>query len=211
MKTLTHKTSRIMFRSMFTILALLFSGQILMASQVDLGIFTVGTNLIQVKIRPDVTIPAGQIIGEIRYTIRYPDHPSVSITTLNSIAPFNVGYDVLNTASGFKYRTFVASAFTLASTINAGQEVLISSFVYTGGGSAHFTLVNPGTTFSPYSTNYYFEVICAAPSPICAATGQVDTTGIFYALVATIPISNWAIVIVFALIAGFILLRPGRF
>ncbi|MDP2401190.1 MAG: hypothetical protein Q8M66_04360 [Actinomycetota bacterium] len=214
MKTIKTVAKRIITKQLIVFLALAFSGQVLMAvNQIDIGIFTSGATKMEIKIRPDFTINSSHYISEIRYTVRYLNDPAINITALNPVAPYNIGYAGPAVVVGiFKYQTFIVQpAFvTFGTTINPGEEVLVSSFMYNGAPSAYFQIIDDTYTISN-NINYFFEIICDDISGPCTVVGGTeDVTGIIYQDYASIPVSNWAIFLGIGLIFGFVIIRFRR-
>ncbi len=209
MKTLKTKMLGKILKLVIVVFMIL-SFQQLRADQIDIGIFVSGPSSMEIRMKPDFTITPGQFIEEIRFTLRYQDDPAIDITVLNLIPPFNVDYDgpaVVD--AGFKYQTFSVQPFlvTFGSTINAGEEVVISSFLYSGGPSALFVMSDDSFTLNN-NLEYYFGIACGEVNGPCTFVGEpLDLTGIIYASYATIPVSNWAVLSGLVLIMTFLAIR----
>ncbi|HOW26600.1 MAG TPA: HYR domain-containing protein, partial [Bacteroidales bacterium] len=113
-------------------------------SLINVGIFQSSLpNKIEVKILPDFLINADETISEILYTIRW-DDPTIVITTVDNITPFNVqAISIPILDNGYYYQVFGAVPMSPVGTpIPAGSQRLISSFSYTGSTSACFELID---------------------------------------------------------------------
>jgi hypothetical protein len=150
------------------------------AQQLDVGIFESATpSKIEVKLRPDFTIASNQTITAILYTIRWND-PSIAITQVDYLFPFFVTLDGAPvTYNGYTYQVFAATPMNpIGMTISPGQEILISSFTYTGGDCSFFELADDEWT-QANNGGPYFEFL------------GLDYTGIIYEpLVAFGPIGG---------------------
>ncbi len=140
------------------------------AQQLDVGIFESATpNKIEVKLRPDFTINPNETITAILYAIRWND-PTIAITQVDYLYPYFVALDGDPvTYNGYTYQVFAATpVLAVGATISPGQEILISSFTYTGGACSFFELADDEWTQSN-NGGPYFEFL------------GLDYTGIIYA------------------------------
>jgi hypothetical protein len=115
---------------------------------IDIGIFEAPTppNKIEVKLRPDFQIDPVETISGILYTVRWED-PTISIVT-DYIPPYFIapqGGPVLY--NGYYYQVYAAVPFSpVGIAINPADEILISSFSYTGGACAYFEIIEDSWT-----------------------------------------------------------------
>ena len=159
--TLSSEFKKDMSRLFFSLLFALVS-QIIFAQygNIDIGIFeaTSPANTIQVKLRPDFQIDPIETISGILYTVRWED-PTISIT-MNYISPYFVapqGSPVLY--NGHYYQVFATVPFApVGSTINPGDEVLISSFSFTGGACSYFEIIENDWTIA-HNGGVYLEFL----------------------------------------------------
>ena len=139
------------------------------AQQLDVGIFESATpDKIEVKLRPDFNLAADQTITAILYTIRWND-PTIAITQVDYIFPFFVLQDGEPvTYNGYTYQVFACTpTVPIGTAVAPGEEILISSFTYTGGDCSFFELVDDEWT-QANNGGPYFEVL------------GLDYTGIIY-------------------------------
>lgn len=205
---------------MTIILASFGFNNLLKAQQIDIGIFATTTSEIEVYMRPDFFLDKDHFISEIRYTIRWPD-PTIGIVALTPIPPFNIVVapfsDIIS--GGFRYQTFIFTpAFVQFGTdVNAGDEVLISSFTHNAGPGVTFELATAAVTPLP-NTDYFFELACGTASPPCSGPGvppTVDVTGILYAPTATtpaapVPLATWPLLVALFLMGTTLLVFLKR-
>lgn len=194
---------------MLIILSVFFAGGALMAQdKIDIGIFRVASDEVEVRIRPEFDISTDQAFSEIRYTLRWPATSSLEITELVQVAPYNIDY--LNGTDeiigGFRYRTFsfISPLWTnFTDNILAGEEVVISRIRHTGGSNFVFEIVEEADLVIP-NTEYYFEFNCLVDDGIGpCGLGAIDVTGVIYT-VATFPVATWALLLTIFLIGGAI-------
>ncbi len=143
-------------------------GQISIGQNIDIGIFESATpDKIEVKLRPDFQIDPIETISGILYTIGW-DNPAIVIAT-DYIFPYFVapqGPPVLD--NGIYHQVFAAVPFNpVGITINPGDEILISSFSYTGGDCSYFEIIEDAWT-QANNGDYYSEWL------------GLDVTGIIY-------------------------------
>ncbi len=195
MKTTATSSLRLLAKPMLVLLALIFSGHMLMADQIDLGIFKPAVGQIELKIRPDFTILGTEIISEIRYTVRWSD-PTLVINSVTPIAPFNINVSgAPELIGGFYYQTFVGlPVFPYGANINPGDEVVVSQFTYTAATDAWIELID-----TPY--------LIANNREFYAEVNGIDKTGVFYNQYPAVPLSNWAIYIGIGLIFALMIVR----
>ena len=182
-------------------LVLVLCGFSTYADQIDIGMFPSSTpNKMEIRLRPDFTIDAGDYLANIQYTIRWVD-PTIAITSVDMISPYNMakqGGPVL--VGGYYYQTFVSvSMIPIPATINPFQEVVISTWDFTGGLASYFQLVND-EYMTANNIQYYAE------------WNGVDRTGIIYNgfVFASVPLSSWAVVISVILMAGTVVFMLKR-
>jgi hypothetical protein len=115
---------------------------------IDIGIFEAPTppNKIEVKLRPDFQIDPIETISGILYTLRWED-PTISLL-MDYIPPYFIapqgGPELYN---GYYYQVFAAVPFSpVGLTINPGDEILISSFSFTGGACSYFEIIEDDWT-----------------------------------------------------------------
>lgn len=194
---------------MLMILSVFFAGGSLMAQdKIDIGIFRVASDEVEVRIRPEFDISTVQAFSEIRYTLRWPATSSLEITELVQVAPYNIDYlpgtEVLD--GGYRYQTFIfLSSFVdpFTDNITAGEEVVISRIRHTGGANFVFEIVEEADLVIP-NTEYYFEFNCLVDDGIGpCGLGIEDATGVIYT-VATFPVASWALFMTIILIGGAI-------
>lgn len=157
------------FRLLFAMLLFLTFTLSSTAQQLDVGIFESATpNKIEVKLRPDFTINPDETITAILYTLRWND-PTITITQVDYIYPYFVLLDGDPVSyNGYTYQVFSCIPTTaVGETISPGQEILISSFTYTGGDCSFFELADDGWT-QANNGGPYFEFL------------GLDYTGIIY-------------------------------
>lgn len=194
MKT-TSRTNRLLGKPFIFAMALLLSSHMLMAQQIDLGIFSPVANQIELKIRPDFDITGDDFISELRYTVRWAD-PTLVITNLTAFAP----YDIIASGApelfdGYYYQTFIGNPLVqVGIPIAAGTEVLVSSFEYTAAPGAYVELINP--PYPPFSNRDFY-----------AEWNGQDRTGIFYYMYPAVPLSGWAIYLGIGLILAVMVVR----
>lgn len=184
-----------MLRPFILLLILIWSAPILIAQQVDIGIFYSGSEQLEVRIKPDQLIEAGTFITELRYTVRYPDNPSVGIHSLQTVSPYNIGFGHLLTEAGYRYQNFIRiEPFMLNESIQAGEEVVVSVFSFSGRAN-DFNLTADHVVLAN-NLEYYYEWEGA------------EAYGIIYNdEPVAIPIGNPAIYIGFVFMLGFIVIR----
>jgi hypothetical protein len=163
-----QQASTIFLKNIWMLVLYVFFIQTLNAEQIDIGIFKSETpNKAEIKIMPDFQINAGQTITGIMYTIRW-DDPSVSLQP-DYIFPFfiPVSGDTVH-HNGYIYQVFAATPMiALANDILPGEEVLVSSFSYTGSNCTFFEIIENDWT-SANNAGYYCELLGS------------DKTGIIY-------------------------------
>jgi hypothetical protein len=159
--TLSSKFKKAMSRLFFSLLFAVVSQTIFAQyGNIDIGIFeaTSPANTIQVKLRPDFQIDPIETISGILYTVRWED-PTISIT-MNYISPYFVapqGSPVLY--NGHYYQIFAAVPFSpVGTTINPGDELLISSFSFTGGACSYFEIIENDWTIA-HNGGVYLEFL----------------------------------------------------
>ena len=151
------------------VLFFLFTGQVSLAEQIDIGIFeSSAPNKMEIRIKPDFTINATDNLSGIIYTVRW-NNPDIVITSVDYIFPFNVmQLDPLTLVDGFYYQIFGSTpGVAIGSMIPAGTEKVISSFSYTGSGDVCFEIINDEWTWDN-NGDVYFEF------------NGTDHTGIIY-------------------------------
>ena len=197
MKTMKRPVKQKSFHYLLVCLALVFSSHALMADQVDIGIFKSESNPneIEIRMRPDFTIDAGETITNIQYTIRWrttdPD-----ITTLNLVTPYNIPYGAQFTNDGYIYQNFVTAAtIEVTDNIDPMDEVVISTFTYPGG-AMYFEIINDQFTIDN-EIEYYFEMALTPP----------DVTGIIYRPIVSIPLALWGLILGFGMMLAFVIYR----
>lgn len=135
--------------------------------QIDIGLYQTSTpvNTVQIKMRPNYSLL--NQLSAFCYTIRWTD-PSIVITT-NYYSPYFIGPNdngvprkVTIDGKDYYYMVFngVPSAYN-GSQMNPGDEVLISSFSFTGGSCNtlnQFEIINDAWT-QKENANVYFEVL----------------------------------------------------
>jgi hypothetical protein len=134
------------------ILLIILSSQISLGQYgaIDIGIFEASSpaNTIEVRLRPDFQIDPIETISGILYTVRWAE-PTITIST-NFVSPYFVapqGTPIL--FEGYYYQVFAAVPFgAVGITINPGDEILISSFSFTGGSCAFFEIIENGWTIA---------------------------------------------------------------
>ncbi len=175
MKSLLHFATSRIGRVFLLIFPALVWMQTLKANQIDIGIFGSSTSgKIEVRIRPDYTIPGNQTFTGILYTLRWTD-PAMVITTVDNITPFNIirdGTPILE--DGYYHQKFYAVPMgSIGTPIPANSERLISSFSYTGSTGSYFELIdnewtqdnNGGPSLEILGTEYY-GIIYQAFAPV---------------------------------------------
>ena len=179
-------------------LALVFSSHALMAQQVDIGIFQSESNPneIEIRIRPDFLINSGETITNIQYTVRWRT-TDPGIDALNNVAPYNIPFGVQLTDDGFIYQNFVTAAnITVPDDIDPMEEVVISTFTYTGG-AFYFEIINDQFT-SDNNIDYYFEFDSGT---------VIGDTGIIYRAIVSIPLAAWSMFLLFGMMLAFVVYR----
>ncbi len=126
------------------VLLFLFTGKVLLADQMDIGIFeSSAPNKMEIRIKPDFMINADDIISGITFTVRW-NNPNLTITSVDPIYPFNVmkmGAAVPD--GGFYYQVFGSIPMDDVGTpIPPGTERVISAFSYSGSGDVCFQIIN---------------------------------------------------------------------
>lgn len=175
---------------------MVLSVPMLRANEVDIGIFQSGSNEIEIRLRPDFEIPAGTNITSLQYTVRWPDdRPGIS--QLNLITPFDIPFGAQYTHNGFVYQNFITTIpITIGITINASEEVVISTFEFPSG-SSYFELINDTFT-DDENISFYIEVV---------GFGGANNSGIIYRQLAFLPLASWSILLLFTLLLGFTVFR----
>ncbi|HOW25486.1 MAG TPA: hypothetical protein PK711_07425 [Bacteroidales bacterium] len=180
-------------KKIILVLVFFLCGFSLYADQIDIGMFLSATpDKMEIRIRPDFQINAGEYITNIQYTIRWVD-PGISINTVDLIPPYNIakqGATLL--VGGYYYQTFICTPMNpVPATINPFQEVVVSTWDFTGGSQSYFQLVNDQYMLAN-NVQYYAEW-----------NGE-DRTGIIYNsyVFTSVPLSNWAVIISVVLMAG---------
>jgi hypothetical protein len=187
-----------MLRPFILLLILIWSAPVLIAQQVDIGIFYSGSDKLEVRIKPDQMIEAGTFITELRYTVRYPDNTSAGIHSLQTIPPFNIGFGNLLTEGGYKYQNFIRIApILLNESIQAGEEVVVSLFSITGRAN-DFSLTADHVVLAN-NLEYYYEWEGAQADGIIYNDEPV-----------AIPLKNLAILIGFIMMMGFVVVRHPK-
>ena len=117
---------------------------------IDIGIFEAASpaNTIQVKLRPDFQINPIETISGILYTVRWED-PAISLTP-SFISPFFVAPQSSPVLyNGFYYQIFASvPIIPIGTTINPGDEILISSFSFSGGTCPSFEIIEDDWTIA---------------------------------------------------------------
>ncbi len=199
MKTSTNNAMKTGAKHLFVILVLLFSGHMLMAQQVDLGIFPSGNpNEMEIRMRPDFEIQPTDLMSNIVFTIRYPDGLGITIDP-SSPFPYELELGHGDVDGGFFYQTFDADHSNLfGATISPGDQVVILTFEYTNAVADDFELTNEAD-FPGEDTDYYFEI------------NALDRTGIFYTLITPpVPLSNLGLYLGVLLLVVFFVVRARR-
>lgn len=112
-------------------------------NQIDIGIFdSISTNnIIKVMWRPNYDISSAPLTN-IQYTVKWPTG-GPSITSVDYYYPYFIvtaSPPVLD-VDGYDYQVFGVVPGEVYVTIDEGQEVLISSFTYTGGACSCFEII----------------------------------------------------------------------
>ena len=198
MKTSTTKAMNKGAKHLLVILVLLFSGHMLMAQQVDLGIFPSGNpDEMEIRMRPDFEIEPTDLMSNIVFTIRYPDGQDITIDP-DSPFPYDLDLGHGDDDGGFFYQTFDADhSNSFGITIQPGDEVVILTFEYTNAAANDFELTNEAD-FPGEDTDYYFEI------------NALDRTGVFYTLVFPVPLSNLGLYLGILLLVVFFAVRARR-
>ena len=141
---------------------------------IDIAIYESATpNKIEVKIRPDFQISPIETITGILYTVRWAD-PTITMTTVDYIYPYFVAPQNWADTNGYHYQVFAAVPFNPPpGGINPGQEVLISSFDFTGGSCGSFEIIVDEWT-NAVNGNVYLEFL------------GTEVTGIIYEPIANL-------------------------
>ena len=144
-------------------------GQISFGQTIDIGLFeSVTPNTIEVKLRPDFQINPDETISAILYTIAW-DNPAIVITPAYYFPYFVApqGPPVLD--NGIYHQVFATvPTIPVGVTINPGDEILVSSFSYTGGDCSYFEIIEDEWTGGTNNGDYYVEFL------------GLDVTGIIY-------------------------------
>lgn len=159
---------------------------------VDICMFPAGAGKADVKMRPQFPILDNYTVSEIRYTVRWND-PTLQVTSIDIIPPFSILPDgpVYTPGDGFYYQNYITIAgAVIGFPIDPYEEVIIASFNYTGVNGAQLEIINNEFTANN-NLDYYIEV-----------NGE-ERTGTIYCSFDTVPVSNWAILVVLALISIF--------
>ena len=197
MKTMKRPLKQKFVHYLLVCLALVFSSHALMAQQVDIGIFQSESNPneIEIRIRPDFLINSGETITNIQYTVRWRT-TDPGIDALNNVAPYNIPFGVQLTDDGFIYQNFVTAAnITVPDDIDPMEEVVISTFTYTGG-AFYFEIINDQFTIDN-NIDFYFEL----------GFGAVIATGDIYKAIVSIPLAAWSMFLLFIMMLAFVFYR----
>jgi hypothetical protein len=156
------------FKSIWMIVMFLCLSHYLFAEQIDIAIFKSETpNEAEIKIMPDFQINANQTISAILYTVRWED-PSVTIEP-EYIFPYFIPFsgDTVH-YNGYVYQVFAATPMiAVGDDILPGEEVLVSSFTFTGNNCGFFEIIENDWT-QANNADYYIELLGS------------DKTGIIY-------------------------------
>lgn len=129
------------------------------AQQIDVGLFeSAESNSIEVRLKPDFAIEPQQTITAILYTIRW-DDPDIEIE-VQQIFPYYVLADgPAIDHNGYVYQVFAAvPMLPVGANIEAGEEILVSSFSYTGGACSFFEIIEDEWT-ADNNGDYYIEFL----------------------------------------------------
>lgn len=142
--------------TIFLLLVLFVPG--LKAQNIDIGIFesTVTSNQIDIKIRPDFDIAENETITAILYTVRWND-TEIAINT-EFIFPYFIAPQGLPVENGGYYYQVFAAVPVNAQAIMANQEIITSSFTFTGGECAQFEIIEDDWT-QVNNGNFYIEFL----------------------------------------------------
>ena len=167
-KSLFKMKNYLAIKKIIFILIITGIGQFSIGQNIDIGIFESAIpDKIEVKLRPDFQIDPIETISGILYTIGW-DNPTIVIT-IDYIFPYFVapqGPPVFD--NGIYHQVFAAVPFNpVGITINPGDEILVSSFSYTGGDCAYFEIIEDVWT-AANNGDYYCEFL------------GLDVTGIIY-------------------------------
>ncbi len=160
--------------------------------RIDIGLYktTTPVNTVQVKMRPNYSLPNN--LSAFCYTIRWTD-PTIVIS-MNYYSPYFIspndnGVPRAVTIAGVNYYYMVFNAVTSAyngGQLNPGDEVLISSFSFTGGSCNtmnEFEIINDAWTKAE-NANVYFEVQGRTK------TGIIYKPKVSFNAIAGVPSSN---------------------
>ncbi|MDD5696272.1 MAG: HYR domain-containing protein, partial [Bacteroidales bacterium] len=158
MKTTYHILPCFARYPLVLLLLFLFTGQVLLADQIDIGIFeSSAPNKMEIRMRPDFTINSDGFISGILFTVRW-SNPNLAITAVDYIYPYNVGkIGITEFEGGYYYQRFGATPGDYVGTvIPAGTEKVISLFSYAGSGDICFEIINNEWT-QAHNGNFYIE------------------------------------------------------
>lgn len=197
-KIIRHILKQTIIKPLLYSLVLVFSVPLLHANEVDIGIFQSGPNEVEIRMRPDFEIPVGTNITNLQYTVRWPvSQPGIS--QLNLINPYNIPFGAQYTHNGFVYQNFIITIpITIGTTINASEEVVISTFEFPGG-ALYFELVNDAFT-DMQNISFYIEL----------DGFSFDNTGTIYRQMAFLPVAAWSILLLFTLLLAFTVFRFSK-
>lgn len=158
------------------------------AQQLDIGIFESETpSTIEVRLKPDFPIDSADAVTAIIYTLRW-DDPGIDIQ-LEMIDPFHV-IKAGSTAAydNYMYQVFAAvPLFVVGEDIDAGEEIVISSFSFAGGECAIFEIIedewtaaNNGNYYTEYNAYESTGIIYEPMVQYASVGGAIEGGGVMY-------------------------------